>query len=141
VRSGFQRATNTYRSQRNAKLPIFPSSALRDAIRKCVLLTCGRQTSRQREQLVNLEIMYASLIDNPRDLMANPDASMHDSHFPSPDRRAKLRRDILKLARMFPPGPERNNLRSIARSLTFFGKRQQVTSKGNAVCCLLQPST
>ena len=40
--------------------------------------------------------------------------------FPSPERRMKLRRDTLKLARKFPPGPERNSLRLAARSLTFF---------------------
>jgi hypothetical protein len=42
--------------------------------------------------------------------------------FPSPERRAKLRRDTLKLARKFPPGPERNGLRLTAKSLAFFGE-------------------
>lgn len=45
------------------------------------------------------------------------------SEFPDPERRAKLRRDTLKLARTFPPGPERNSLRSAAKSLTFFDEK------------------
>ena len=43
-----------------------------------------------------------------------------EDEFPSPERRAKLRRDTLKLARKFPPGPERNGLRSTAKLLAFF---------------------
>jgi hypothetical protein len=39
---------------------------------------------------------------------------------PTPEHRKKLRRDTLRYARLFPPGAERNQLRSIARSLTFF---------------------
>src|ERR1700676_2029702 len=36
------------------------------------------------------------------------------------EQRKTLRRDTLRYARLFPPGAERNRLRWIARSLTFF---------------------
>jgi hypothetical protein len=39
---------------------------------------------------------------------------------PSQEQRDALVRDILIYAGMFPPGPEQNELRSIARALTFF---------------------
>ena len=58
--------------------------------------------------------------------MAERDYSADE--FPSPERRTKLRRDALKLARRFPPGPERNSLRLTAKSLAFFDE----VAEGNA---------
>ena len=63
-----------------------------------------------------------------RYLMAESDYS--EDEFPSSERREKLRRDTLKLARKFPPGPERNGLRSTAKSLAFFDEVAE--PKGNA---------
>jgi hypothetical protein len=60
--------------------------------------------------------------------MAESDYS--EDEFPSSERREKLRRDTLKLARKFPPGPERNGLRSTAKSLAFFD--EVAGPKGNA---------
>ena len=60
--------------------------------------------------------------------MAERDYSADE--FPSPERRTKLRRDALKLARRFPPGPERNSLRLTAKTLAFFD--EVAGPKGNA---------
>jgi len=60
--------------------------------------------------------------------MAERDYSADE--FPSPERRTKLRRDALKLARRFPPGPERNSLRLTAKTLAFFD--DVAGSEGNA---------
>jgi hypothetical protein len=43
-----------------------------------------------------------------------------NDQMPTQEQRKTLRRDTLRYARLFPPGPERNRLRWIARSLTFF---------------------
>ena len=65
---------------------------------------------------------------SPGYLMTEDDYAKDE--FPSPERRAKLRRDTLKLARKFPPGPERNGLRSTAKSLAFFD--EVAGPKGNS---------
>jgi hypothetical protein len=49
---------------------------------------------------------------------------------PTPEQCKKLRRDTLRYARVFPPGAERNELRSIARSLTFFEARPTSSRAG-----------
>jgi hypothetical protein len=43
-----------------------------------------------------------------------------EGQLPTPEQRTKLRRDTLRFARLLPPGAERNQLRWVARSLTFF---------------------
>ena len=43
-----------------------------------------------------------------------------EEELPTPEQRKKIRHDTLKFARLLPPGAERNQLRWVARSLTFF---------------------
>jgi hypothetical protein len=50
----------------------------------------------------------------------NVDWDATEGQLVTPEQRKELRRDTLRYARLLPPGAERNQFRSIARSLTFF---------------------
>ena len=47
------------------------------------------------------------------------DTAECDNDLPTQQQRSELIRDTLRLARLFAPGPEQNQLQQIARSLTF----------------------
>ena len=66
------------------------------------------------------------------------DCHTAEDNFPTPQHRRELRRDTLRLARAFPPGDERNQLRSIARTLAFFEAGPSI-SPLDAECAPVRP--